>query len=288
MSVAPSFFSFPKPKQPKPKPLKSLIDECGLSLPLGPVFDDSRAGGDFRNGLQKKLGHLDQNKLMAVLCSIFILANEHGEILYKKGEVGFYTALKYALGAEGAVVEAFKNQVDEEHMNLLDQVCLVPLNFTVRALTGIIDKLVEARRQHLIQNLWTREPKSLLVYFIDNFRWSAYDKWEMHPTLHRPLLGEGWRADGSYWWRPNRRYPEHVYPALRDVEMIHPPGYLAQHPELQARVQAAQREEDLDLDDPEALEKFLAEEDEEEEEEEEDMVMEDTVMEDTVMEDATA
>ncbi|KAL8405182.1 hypothetical protein RB594_009908 [Gaeumannomyces avenae] len=244
------------PKQPKRKPLRSLIDAWGLYLPPGPIIADLRASADFLNGLRKELGELDRNKLTAVLCSIFILANEHGEILYKKGEVGFYTALKYALGAEGAVVEAFKNQVDEEHMNLLDQVCLVPLNLTVQALTGIVDKLVEARREHLIRNMWTREPKSLLVHFIDTFRWSSYDEWEMHPTLHRPLDGEGWQADGSYWWRPN-------------------------HPELQARVQAAQREEDLDLDDPEALEKFLAEEDEEEEE--------DTVMEeDTAMEDATA
>ncbi|EJT79761.1 hypothetical protein, variant [Gaeumannomyces tritici R3-111a-1] len=74
----------------------------------------------------------------------------------------------------------------------------------VRALTGIIDKLVEARRQHIIRNLMTRESKSLLVYFIDNFRWSAYDKWEMHP---RRLDGRQQRPGG---WPFNQARPEAV------------------------------------------------------------------------------
>ncbi|KAL8306551.1 hypothetical protein RB597_001560 [Gaeumannomyces tritici] len=267
--------------------MKSLVDPKGLLLPPNsPLFADYRVGSDFRNGLQRAVGHLDRNKMTTVLCSILILAIEHGEIMYTRGEFAFYTALKYALNTDGAVVEALEKLVEELSVEDLDRVCLIPLDLTTQALTSLIDTLVQARRQYLILTP-SGARKTLIVHLLDNFRWSAYDKWEMHPTLHRPLDGEGWRADGSYWWRADINNPLDVYPAMRTVERIHPPGYLAQHPELQARVQAAQREEDLDLDDPEALEKFLAEEDEEDEEEEEEEE-EDMVMEDTVMEDATA
>ncbi|KLU92621.1 hypothetical protein MAPG_11566 [Magnaporthiopsis poae ATCC 64411] len=269
----------PSAGKAKRKPFKALIEPKGLLLPPGPFFGDFRVSADFRNGLTKALGTLDRGNVTAVLCSILILCNQHGETLHTRGELGFYTALKYALETEGAVLEALEAQVGDEADVDLDMVCLVPLEFTVKGLTQLVDKLVEARRQHLVR-IFSREPKSLLIHFIDTFRWSAYDKWEMHPTLHRPLPGEGWREDGSYWFRPQILEPRAVYPTMWCVQRLHPPGTLAQRPDIQARLQEEQEEEDFDLDEMAAQwAQYLAEEDD-------DVDMDDVTMEDADM-DAT-
>lgn len=135
-------------------------------------------GADFRNGLTKALGLLDRDNVTAALCSILILCNKHGEILHTRGELDFYTTLKYALQTEGAVLEALEAQVGDEDDVDLDMVCLVPLFFTVEGLAQLVDKLVEARRQHPVRIL-SQEPKSLLIHFIDTFRCNAYGDMDM-------------------------------------------------------------------------------------------------------------